>query len=161
MNKIAITPIFQKLFLNIYESGNKPFIDSFKFICPESQLISNFEEIEKIMKLKDIKIIEFLYNNKIRIHKILYDTELIISLKSTYFQKFSDYFYIDLLIMENPNIINYSFSIDVIRNLNSFLENEDLNIRKIIVSKISIDFIRNYMSNDDFNLDYQKELGNF
>ena len=158
MNKIVLATMFNNMPIEKFFSLNDSFIDSFINKCPECKLISNFSEIQKILNLKEIKIIEFLYKNRINIHNILYEEEKIIILKPIYLKSFSDFFYTDLLIKDNPKIINYSFSIDVIQNINSFIQDKDLNIKKVIVSKISIDFIQNYKSNNDFNYDDEEEL---
>ena len=72
------------------------------------------------------------------------------------------YFYVDLLItLENKNAINYSYTIDLIREINSKNESiEGKNLTKILLSKICIDLIENFSSMNAYSEEYDEELNN-
>ena len=79
-----------------------------------NKLVLNYEEIENIIKEKKGQFLELFYFNKENIHDILYQTEKVINIENNQIRKKSDLFYLDLLIMDNPNIINYKFSKNII-----------------------------------------------
>ena len=60
-------------------------------------------------------------------------------------------FYFDLLITDKPNIINYSYSYQLIDIINQyFLKNNNEFYLKVIKSKIIIDLIRNYRGTSEY-----------
>ena len=86
---------------------------------PILKLLTNYDEIKKIMNVKENHIYKFIYFNRRKVHKILYDEEEIINVDFEWIEKtLSSYFYLSLLIRENPNEINYTYSIDLINDLN-------------------------------------------
>ena len=89
-------------------------------------LISNYSEIEFISKSNKTDNLKFLYFNRNVIHKILIDGNKIISINQNH-KNLSDYFYLSLLLLENPFIINYKYSIEYIL--------ETYQIQKEILSK--------------------------
>ena len=122
---------------------------------PITKLLSDFNEIKKILTINDPNLLKFLYFNRNKIHKILYDLEEIIDLdglKSSFYLYL--YFYLSLLIEENPDVINYKYSINFIRNLNEeqIRENNKI-IKKIILAKIIIVLISNYKQNENADED--------
>ena len=152
-NRLKLLAFLFNLTQEIYSIYNSSFIDNFQFIWPECKLISNFIDIEKILKLKNINTISLLYFNKKNIHYILYESEIIIELDQRLLKSYYDFFYTDLLIMNDPDIINYSFSLDIIKKLNSYMDNNEDTLKNIILSKISIDLIKNYKNNENYNID--------
>ena len=110
------------------------------------QLISDYSDIEKILQIDDKSILlKIIYFNKNIIHYILYDTENIINI-NYYFQKLVCYFYLDLLILENPYIINYNYPINFISNI-LYVNNKKKEKYKIVsyfISRNVINFINNY-----------------
>ena len=163
MNKLNVITIIFNFTQEIYSIYNMPFIylkDDYQCIWPEFKLISNYSDIENILKLNsNINIISFLYHNKNNIHSILYETENIIELNQNHLKSFFFFFYIDLLIMDNPNIINYSYSMEIIKKVNSYMDNDEDIIKNIILSIISIDLIKNYKNSEKYNFDKdEKEL---
>ena len=116
---------------------------------PLIKLISNYEETKNILNLKDEIIYKYLYFNKKKVHDILYDEEEVIHVDFKIEKTMIFYFYLNLLINDNTTIVNYSYSIDFIKEIKDFQKNNNDNIyKKIIISKICIDLINNYKQND-------------
>ena len=110
-------------------------------------LIFNYPEIEYALKInKDNEKIKFLYFNKNQIHKILYESEEMIEVNhSSNNITLDEYFYLNLLINDNTDIVNYIYSLDYIDILNNFQGNNSIgSLKKILLAKIIIDLINNY-----------------
>ena len=108
---------------------------------PIYELLSNFEEIQKISQIKDLNILKFFYFNRLKTHQILYDFEELITIKDKDKEEikpiFYLYFYLSLLIEENSNLVNYKYSFNLIKNINELQNMEkDKVIKKIILVKI-------------------------
>ena len=151
-------PIFQPIIDN---EKNK--IDEKDNVNPIFMLLSNFEEIENILKIDNLNYLKFFYFNKIKTHEILYDKEKLITINDKNVNsKFYLYFYLSLLIEENNNVVDYQYSFDIIKNINEIQKREkDKIIKKVILAKIIIDLISNYeqLSDNDENFnDYEKEI---
>ena len=126
------------------------------------KLISNFSDINKILKLEKIDKFKFIYFNERIIDQILYDFEKFISIDeeyANYFHEFENWFYLDLLILSNPTIINYSLSKIFISKIDKNIIFSQHKLFLIFKSKIAIDSINNYKESDSYNesLD-EKEL---
>ena len=138
-----------KLELIIY-CYNKIFNEPYEIINdPINKLFFNFNEVDKILQIKEPKTIKFIYFNKLTIHKILYNEEEIINIvinnkESLY--NLNIYFYLLLLLLDNKDIINYSFSIEFIRNINDYIIIPNINeiCKKLISAKIIIELINYY-----------------
>lgn len=104
-------------------------------------------------KIHNFYNLEYLNYNIDKIDIDLYNNDKIINippLKSSDDKLlFQYYFYIDLLINYNINIINFEFSIDIIKNIIKQQIKDSSEIKKIIRSKIVIDLINSY---EGFNL---------
>ena len=127
---------------------------------PIMYLISNFTEVCDILEHKEFDIIKLLYMNKNNIHKILYDSEEIINLTFDMIKNgLSNYFYLLLLLEENPDIINYNYSIDFIESIyNQLIVEIDNKFKIIIISKLILELINNFRQidgNDEDN-EYSK-----
>ena len=102
------------------------YIDIF-FNHPKNNLLSNMIELKNILRNKIIDINLDIVNK----------------------DKISDYFYLSLL--KNELCINYIYKIDLIRDLKTKLQKEKINfIRQIIISKIGIELINNYINNNNY-----------
>ena len=130
---------------------------------PISKLLVNYDEIDKFLKLKDSKITKLLYFNKDTIHKILYKEEKIINIDDINNDNeinLNFNFYLLLLIMDdnNKDIINYSFSIDFIKNIHEYkiIRNKKELYKKLISSKIIIDLINYYIIKNEENNELNK-----
>ncbi len=122
---------------------------------PISQLISNFQEIKiindntntKDQNIKAQDIIMFLYFNRNKIEKIIYDIEEVIEIKPyNVIKDLSYYFYLDLLLNQNEGIVNYIYIIDFIKEINEQQKSTDKKeiFKKILISKIIVELIINY-----------------
>ena len=124
---------------------------------PISELINNFEEIESIINENIPNIFKFIYFNKNKIHIILYDSDETINLDSiTIENNLSNYLYLSLLIRDNDDIVNYNYSIDYIRKINSDLNNNNI-FKNIFRSKLIIDLIINYRQLDNYDEEDDEE----
>ena len=110
----------------------------------ENKLVSNYEQIENIKKEKEGQFLEIFYINKKNIHDVLYNANEIIVIDDIKTRKLSDLFYLDLLIMDNLNIVNYNFSKESIIRLGEDISNLQKGIKKAIIAKIMHDLIENY-----------------
>ena len=114
-------------------------------------LIICFDEIKKKLK-SETDIIKFIYLYREWFHKILYDREEIAKIdfrekkKNLYYN-----FYLNLLIKENPEIINYTYSLDFIKTINIERKNTLQKYKSIMFSKIIVDLIDNYRRTDEYN----------
>lgn len=118
---------------------------------PIFKLLSNIQEIESILNLNENDSIRFLYFNRIKSHSILYDNEEVINIKLINGNdKLDFYIYLCFLIEENLSVVNYIYSINVIKKINDMqtrIKNEK--IQKLIMSKIIIVLINNYEQSDN------------
>ena len=146
--------------------NNSIFYDSNFLLSSKNKNIENIFDIlfdielfEKKYEIEPLKIVELLYFNRSSINKKLYEKEEKINLKSEGKQNLSYYFYVSLLIKDDPNIINYSYSIEYIKILNNILNNNNNNdiYRKVIISKIILELISNY---DEEECEEDKEDNN-
>jgi len=126
---------------------------------PIHNLISNFDEINHICNcnLKENK--KFLYFNKEKIHKILYDLDEILRTDDKEDIKLSELFYFLLLLVDNPDLIIYEISINYIRNINNLIESNKNSLEKIILSKIILVLLYNFkgQNNNNENI-YETEI---
>ena len=133
----------------IYLSKNISY-DNF-FSNSKNALLSNMDELKYILRNKNNKIINVLYFNKEKVGKMLYDKEEIIEINKDTINKdnISEYFYLSLLIKDNP--INYVYDIDLIREIkNKLKKGNKSNIKQLIISKIGIELINNYKNSDNY-----------
>ena len=106
---------------------------------PISQLITNIKEIKTLYDNYPKESKKLFYFARKRIHQIFYENDYVfyiekkdLSLKpSEYKINLSELFYFQLLIKDEPEIINYKYSIDYIKEIN----NRMFNIRKRLVYK--------------------------
>ena len=126
----------------------------------ELKLLSNYSEIEKIIKTNQLGNLKILYFN-MNAHKILFDSKNIISFDkfNISFESLADLFYINLLIMDNTDIVNYDYSIEIIRNIDKEIKKIKNSQYKIVIfSKININLIDNYIKTDRYNEEENEEL---
>ena len=144
---------------------------------PLYKMISNFTEINDIYQ-NNMKngIKKFLFFGREKIHKIFYDEDKILNIDSSEINllskskynnieiNLSELFYFCLLIEDNTNIINYSFSFEYIKFIDNFINNnfndiKDFNI--LILSKIILTLIYNFKGEDVYDKnEYKKEIEN-
>ena len=118
---------------------------------------SFFKDIKTLINLNEKPITKFFYFIKSIIHKVLYDLEEIICINYKDYN-LSSLFYLGLLIMDNIDIINYSFSIEYIKEINNLRKKINNIYELIIISKIIINLINNYKGLDEYNEKDEGEL---
>ena len=122
--------------------------------------ITNYNDVNEILSQNKDNKMKILYLNKTNIHKILYDAEETIKISSEMMNNdLSNFFYLILLIEDNPNIINYEYPLDLIRKINNKIKNGDSSIFiKILKYKIIIELIKNYKGTDNYEKEQNEEL---
>ena len=129
---------------------------------PIHNLLSNYDEIKKIYQNlnNNNDFFKFLYFNKEKVHKILYEEEEIYPINYNDKITFSELFYLSLLILDKENV-NYSFSIEYIKSVNNIIkENKEITrLKKILFSKIILILIHNFKGEDEYDENiYGKEI---
>ena len=103
-------------------------------------------------------IMIFIYNNKEKIHELLYILDTLINIEDFYINyKYNYLFFLSLLISENNEIINYSYSKKFIIEVNDRL-NFQKNLEKLLISKIIIEIINNYRGLDEYDKKIDEEI---
>ena len=100
-----------------------------------------FDEIKKKLEL-ETDFIKFIYWNRNWFHKVLYNREEVAKIelgeqKQTLYYNF----YLNLLIKENPEIINYDYSLNFIKKINIERKKTSQKYKLIMLSKIIVDLI--------------------
>jgi hypothetical protein len=123
-------------------------------------IFTDIENIKNHFNLNELKAMKLLYFNNNIMHPLLYEFDNIISLDFNKNVNISYYFYLTLLIANNPHVIYYYYSIQFIKHINESNINNNNNIKKIIISKIIIDLIKYYRGFEEFwnNLDEIKKI---
>ena len=121
---------------------------------PFYKLIENYESIKLIIGSKIENIMEYLYLNRKQIHQILYNEDGIIYINHDIITKFEDYYYLYSLIRCEEDLINYTYDITLINNLDKILKKTGAGIKKIILAKILLQLINNYIYFDDAEENY-------
>ena len=151
-------PIYFKLPIEINEKIIKHFIN-FKESKSNEKKNKNFKkhikELSCYFKLDLIKIVKLLYFNINSYRHLLYDynTEIALAEKEIYL---SYIFYATLLIEDNQNIINYSFTIELIKGIDEIIEDNNNIYLKLILSKSIFDLINSYKGLDEYNNNINK-----
>ena len=119
-------------------------------------LISNYSDIEKIIKLKVENKYEYFYNNRIRINHVLYEEDKFIVVKNNNQEELlTNLFFLILLIKDQEEVTNYIYDFKLIENVNNFRKNCSNKLTALIISMLIIDLIKNYrgasISYDDNN----------
>ena len=124
-----------------------------------NKLIINFSDLRKVLQLNIPGIITFLYFNRIYIHKILQNEEEIITINNKeYEKKLSFNFYLNLLIEEDFNTINYQYSIEFIKDIFNNYKNIKGEFELLLISKIILTLIKNYKGTDYYDDNNKEEV---
>ena len=125
-------------------------------------LSSIFDDLLKeksFFSLKSIEEIKWLFDNKENFHRYLYDHDKIMNIDFDNHISLAFLYYLDVLIKEEPNLINYSCSYKYIIKINEFHNLTNEPIVQFVCAKIIIDLINNYKNFDENNEeDYKKYL---
>ena len=144
-----------RLNLSYYCTINKPDINN----KTTSKLILDYSDLKAILNSKKIDKMKFLYFNKEKVNDILCISDEIIKITNGEKINFSELFYLTLLILENKEIINYSYNINYIYGVNKYQRSFKKEIlKKIIISKIVIQLINNYKESEEFKAYEENEL---
>ena len=145
-----------KLNICYYNTINKPDINNEL----SSKLLTDYSDLNAILNSEKKEKMKFFYLNKNKINDIINDSDKIINIKNEEEIKIYELFYLTLLILENKDVINYSYNFDFIKEINKFgaYINRYDNLKKVILSKIIIELIRNYKDSDKFQIFEKKEL---
>ena len=130
----------------------------------EMKIISNFPDINSLLEIQKDDKFKYIYFDKAIIHKILYDFEKIIHIDEEYIYYLKDFenlFYLDLMVLSNPDIVNYIINKKVISKIGFIIKTLNNKILLTISQKIIIDLINNYKSCNIYDeLNDEKELNN-
>ena len=103
------------------------------------------DNVNELLGITDTNKMEYLYLNKHRIHDELYEKDINIFVEPNMIGEFKDYYYLYLLIKEEPEIINYKYDYELIKNLDKIVNSDgNSTIKKILLSKMLLTFINNY-----------------
>lgn len=126
---------------------------SLKLACKDNlkYLLPNYKVVEEFLHYSNennLNILKQIYSYKTIVEDILYQEDKVINLDNYKINitDLGNLFYLDLLLSENQNIVNYSYSVDFIKKIyDSYKKDKD--IKKLIISKIINDIINNYQLN--------------
>ena len=121
-------------------------------------MISNYQELteifEEVNTFPHENIFKFLYFYEKNINQVLYDEDTTINVdnfKLNY--QFAEYYYLDLLIMDDEEIVNYEYSLDFIKRSYKIVDNYNNKYKIVIFCKILIDLITNFCPSDNYDMD--------
>ena len=129
---------------------------------PIYKLIKKFDEIKQLKDVPNFLI--FLYFNRKIIHQILYDEEEIIYIDDINDNNLCSYIYLNFLIDDNINVVNYKYSFEFIKKICNIQSKEDKknNIKVILLAKVILNLIQNFEQDEDDIQDLiKKELNDF
>ena len=136
----------------------------------EFKIISNYQELMKIIKEinenPNENIFKFIYSMKSVIHDyILYNEDKTINIDNFRLKnEFAEYYYLDLLIMDNEKIINYEYDFEFIKKYYEFIKaiNKKYKLLKIVNSKILYEIINNFYWIDNYDEEINgKDIENY
>lgn len=96
------------------------------------------------------------YSIKDSIHKILYDLNINIKFYSEKIDEYFFFFYLDLLLYDQPYFINYENDFEFITNINIKNKNQPNGYKKLFLSIIILDLIKNYKQTPSYD-EYKDE----
>jgi len=152
-----MTNLFNKKELNTYD------IQSLNYLAkaPLNNLICNFEELKKLLdylKENKLNIQEKLYFCMINFDSILYKEDKTINIESFNTKiELSNLFFLNLLIMDNINLINYKYSFNFIKRIFDSNKNGK-NLKKVLVSKIIIWLLNNYKGSKYYQGEFKEKF---
>ena len=87
-------------------------------------MISNYQELTEILKEVNTfpeNIFKFVYFYEKNINQVLYDEDTTINVDNLKLKnEFDEYYYLDLLIMDEEEIVNYEYNFDFINSFEIF-----------------------------------------
>jgi len=127
---------------------------------PNYNLLSEYSEIKDIMKENNLELMKYFYFNRKQINVITYNEEEVIEINSKIVQnKYSEYFYLALLIEDNPDVVNYKYTLEFIQEINDQIKKiKNSFLREMMMSKIILVLIKNFRETDEYNENYKNEI---
>ena len=111
---------------------------------------SDVELTLEYLKQHKYNIPKFLLLNKNCVHNILYKFEEQIKFDSFEIKnELNNYFCLSLLIMDKPEIVNYSYSLNFVNDIHKFNLKQEKKLTKILISKAINDMINNLEDRED------------
>ena len=93
------------------------------------------------------------------ISELLYKESKVIEIKSGNNHSFCFYFYTDLLIvLENSDVLNYSYSLDLIKEIDKKCEENENKINQLLMAKICVNLIDGFPSTNEYKDEYEEEI---
>ena len=124
-----------------------------------SKLLKDFSDLKDILNSNIKEKMKFFYLNKEKINDIINNSDNSLNIQNEKEIKMSELFYLTLLILDNSEVVNYSYTLYFINKINKYQKSIILEIlRKIILSKIIIELIRNYKESEQFQISQKSEL---
>ena len=123
---------------------------------PSSLLISTFSEIKTISYLEEFT--KVIYHNKNKVHNILYDEDVFITIDDSMKNDLPANFYLTLLIKEEVEIVNYSYSFNYIKNFIKCKKDENHKYNNLINSKLIIDLLKSCDNGDSGNENMEEDF---
>ena len=125
--------------------------DSFK-------IFENYEDLMEIIyevNAQNENIFKFIYFYEQNIHHVLYEFDKIININNFKLKmNFAELFYLDLLISDNVEIVNYTYNFELLIKIFQ-LFNKKYKIGKdykiALASNILLNLINNYCGTDNYN----------
>ena len=122
-----------------------------KIINPFYELINNKDNITSILKGRDLNVLEYLYLNRHKIHKILYDFDSTITINEEMLKEYTDYYYLYCLIKYQSVLINFKYNFQIVQDAYDKQIISKGIIKRIIMSKIVITIIDNFLEEEEDN----------
>ena len=117
----------------------------------QMKIFQDYQELNEVLnqiKDKDYNIFKFIYHHRNKIHSLLYDFDEIIKINEFKLKfDFTELYYLNLLIVENDEIINYTCTFDTLNGYKNVIKkfDEENNITyKMISYKMILNLINNY-----------------
>ena len=127
---------------------------------PIFKLLFSIREIKDVSNLPNFT--KYLYLSAEKVDEVLYELQETIEVDNQLKDKdLSFYFYLLLLIMHNPDIINYVYHFNFIKEINNWKKNKNNYILNIIISKIVLILIYNFKGFDEYDeIEHHEEIVN-
>ena len=111
---------------------------------------------------KDYNIFKFIYDYKNSIHSLLCDLDVTINISDFILKfDFAELYYLDLLIAEDEEIINYVYNFEILKSYINIIKKNEMNdnfsLYKIVNCKILLDLIKNFCDSDNYDEDIDGE----
>ena len=122
----------------------------------ELSIINDYSELKEALKIfhnKKISSLKFLYSNLTNIKKILYESDKIVKINknditNNYIQC---YFYLYYIILDDNEILNFSYDLDLVKELYNRMIEEKQTIRKFILYILAYQIVNNIKESDKSN----------